>query len=374
MSSAIISAYYRTPFQPARRGAYAQVRSDDLAIGLAKALVERTGINPAHIEDLKMGCAFPEGEQGFNLGRMVVLGAGLPDSVGGVTMNRFCGSSMQAIHDAAGAISLGAGDVFLCMGTETMSRIPMTGFNPAPNPALYEMNPDAYESMGITAENLAEKYHVSRQAQDEYAHASHVKAGKAQAEGKLAQEIIPLFGVDQDGCIRPESTPEELAKLEPVFNRTGTVTAGTSSPLTDGASAVLLVSEAYADQHGLPKLARIKSTAVAGCAPGIMGIGPVGASNKALARAGLTMNDMDLIELNEAFAAQALSVIHDLRIPLDRLNIEGGAIALGHPLGASGARITGKLAHLLKRDGKRYGLATMCIGGGQGIATVLEAC
>ncbi len=373
MKHAVIAGYVRTPFTPAHKGALASVRGDDLGAAAIQGLLERTGINPEAIEDVKMGCAFPEGEQGFNVARMLVLQLGLPQSIAGATLNRFCGSSMQTIHDAAGAIATGSGEVFIAAGLETMTRIPMTGFNPAPNPALYEKNPAAYESMGITAENLAHQYKIKRKAQEEFAAKSHEKAASAQKAGKFEEEIIPVDDVLQDGCIREGTTQQTLSELKPAFDQKGTVTAGTSSPLTDGAAATLVVSEEYADQNGLPKLARIKSMAVAGCAPEIMGIGPVSATNKALERAGLKLDDIDIIELNEAFAAQSMAVIQELGIDESKLNIDGGAIALGHPLGASGARITGKAASLLRREGGKYALATMCIGGGQGIATILEA-
>jgi acetyl-CoA acyltransferase len=293
--------------------------------------------------------------------------------VGGVTSNRFCGSSMQSIHDAVGAIACGAGDVFICAGVESMSRVPMAGFNPAPNPDLYEKMPAAYESMGITAENVAVEYKIDRETQDEFALTSHGKAAKAQNSGNFADEIIEVDGVNADGCIRPATTREDLANLKPAFDASGVVTAGTSSPLTDGAVAVLVVSEEYADKHNLPKMARIKSFAVAGCKPETMGLGPIGATKKALSRAGLTIDDMDVIELNEAFASQSLACIQDLGIDVSKVNLDGGAIALGHPLGATGARIVGKAASLLQREGGKYALATQCIGGGQGIATIIEA-
>jgi len=284
---------------------------------------------------------------------------------------------MQSIHMAAGAIKMGAGEVFVCAGIESMSRIPMAGFNPMPNPELVNAGHHAYISMGETAENLAEKYQIPRDKQEAFAVESHKRAAKAQSDGKFKDEIIPVKGeggmVDADGCIRPDTTAEGLAGLKPAFKETGTVTAGTSSPLTDGASAVLVCSEDYASKNGLSPLARIVSIAVSGCAPEIMGIGPVEATSKALARAGLKLDKIDIIELNEAFAAQSLSVVQDLGIDLSKTNIDGGAIAIGHPLGASGARITGKAASLLKREKKKYGLATMCIGGGQGVATILEA-
>lgn len=371
--SVVICGYKRSPFHLANKGALAKIRPDDIAAEVVKALVKETGVHPADIEDLLMGCAFPEAEQGFNLGRIVVQLAGLPDSVAGVTVNRFCGSSMTSVHMAMAYIQMGAGDVFICAGVESMTRIPMGGFNPMPNPKMKEVCPPAYMGMGETAENLAKKYQITRKDQETFAAGSQQKAAKAAASGKFNDEIVAIGDVKEDGTIRPDTTPESLAALKPAFMEDGTVTAGTSSPLTDGASAVLVASEDYAKKNNLPILARIKSIGVSGCAAEIMGIGPVPATQKALARAGLTIKDIDIAELNEAFAAQSLSVIKELGIDQSKLNLDGGAIALGHPLGASGARITGKLATLLVREKKTLGLATMCIGGGQGTAIILEA-
>ncbi len=377
MTNAVIAGYVRSPFTPARKGALAKVRPDDLAAQVVKGLVDKTGIDPNTIEDLVLGCAFPEGEQGLNVARLVTFLAGLPRSVGGVTVNRFCGSSMQSIHQAAGAIAIGAGDAFICAGIESMSRVPMMGFNPMPNPALYKEMPEAYMGMGDTAENVAAKYNLSRADQEAFAVESHKKAAAAQSAGKFVDEIIPIEGPDgtiaEDGCIRGDTTVEGLADLKPAFKADGVVTAGTSSPLTDGASAVLVCSEEYARKHGLTPLARIKSVAVDGCLPEIMGIGPVGASKKALARAGIKASDLNVVELNEAFSSQAIASISDLGLDIKTVNIDGGALAIGHPLGATGARIVGKAAALLKREGGKYALASQCIGGGQGIATILEA-
>ncbi|MDP9055730.1 MAG: thiolase family protein [Pseudomonadota bacterium] len=376
MRDVVIAGYARSPFHIATKGALARVRPDDLAATVVRALIERTGIDPAKIEDLVIGCAFPEGEQGLNVARLIGLLADLPLSVGGVTINRFCGSSMSAVHYAAGQIQLGAGDAFVCGGVESMSRVPMMGFNPLPNAALVQRSA-AYIGMGDTAENVASRYGIARDAQEAFALASQHKTGVAQAAGRFAAEIVAIATkaglVDTDGTPRPGTTAEALAALKPAFNASGTVTAGTSSPLTDGASAVLVVAEDFARAAGLPILARIKSVAISGCAPEIMGIGPVAASQKALARAGITVADLDVIELNEAFASQALACIADLGLDPAKVNLDGGAIAIGHPLGATGARIVGKAAALLQREGGRYALATQCIGGGQGIATVLEA-
>lgn len=372
-NSVVICGFKRSPMHFANKGELAKVRPDDMAAEVVKALVSATGVDAEHIEDLIMGCAFPEAEQGFNIARLVANHADLPISVAGATLNRFCGSSMTAIHMAAGMNQMDAGQIFICAGVESMSRIPMGGFNPMPNPAIYEKYPQAYISMGETAENLAKKYKITRGEQEEFAVNSHKKAAAAAEAGKFDDEMVAIGDVKTDGTIRPDSNVEKLATLNPAFDKNGTVTAATSSPLTDGSAAVLVVGEGYADKMKLPKLARIKSVATAGCAAEIMGIGPVPATQKALDRAGLKLDDIDIIELNEAFAAQGLSVIKELGADINKVNLDGGAIALGHPLGTSGARITGKAASLLHREKKKYALATMCIGGGQGVATVLEA-
>lgn len=375
--NAYIVDFARSPFHFARKGLLANLRPDDLAAQVTRGLLSRQTFESALIEDVMLGCAYPEGAQGDNLARIVVFLSGLPSTVPGITMNRFCGSSMAAIHMAAGSIAAGAGEAFLCVGVESMSHVPQGGLSSNPNPRLILEYPEAYTSMGITAENLAQQYAIGREQQDIFACGSQMKAAKASELQAFDREIIPIqIGganrVERDGCLRPSTTREGLAALKPVFLGEGTVTAGTSSPLTDGASAVLVVSELFIRTHGLKPLAQIRSIAVAGCPPEIMGIGPVPASRKALARAGLSMSDIDLVELNEAFAAQALACMRDLDIDPTKVNLDGGAIALGHPLGATGARITGKAASLLHRTGGHFGLATQCIGGGQGIATVLE--
>ena len=377
MKNVVIAGYARSPFHFAHKGELIKVRPDDLAAQVVRGLIERTKVQPEDIEDIIVGCAFPEGEQGLNVARLIGLLADLPISVAGATVNRFCGSSMQAVHMAAGAIQLDAGDAFVCAGIESMTRVPMGGYNPMPSPDLMEKYPQAYMSMGVTAENVARQYQITREDQQAFAVKSHAKAAAAREEGRLKDEIVPIKSngheVTEDGCIRPGTDQEALSGLKPAFDENGTVTAGTSSPLTDGAAACLVCTEDYAMKHGLDVLARFKSAAVAGCKAEIMGIGPVGASKKALARAGLDIGDIDVIELNEAFASQALASMQDLGIREDNVNLDGGALALGHPLGATGARITGKVASLMKREGAKYGLATQCIGGGQGIATVLEA-
>ena len=373
MKNAVIAGYTRSPFHLANKGELTRVRPDDMVAEVVRGLVKRPGVKGEDLEDLILGCAFPEGEQGFNIGRTTVFLSGLPNSVGGSTVNRYCGSSMQAIHMAAGNIAMGAGDAFICAGIESMSRIPMMGFNPMPNPKLYTDYPESMMGMGDTAEVVAKKHGISREAQEAFAVKSQQKAANAREQGLFKDEIVPINGVEHDGCIRPDTTVEKLATLKPAFDVAGTVTAGTSSPLTDGASAVLVCSEEYAAANGIKPLARILAVATSGCDPEIMGMGPVGATNKALARAGLKIEDIDIIELNEAFSAQALACIKELGLDVDKVNLDGGAIALGHPLGATGARIVGKVAALLQREGKRYGLATQCVGGGQGVATIVEA-
>jgi acetyl-CoA acyltransferase len=377
MKNVVIAAYVRSPQTFAHKGALATVRPDTLASQVIAGLVSKAGIDPNTLEDLIMGCAFPEGEQGFNIARLTGLMAGLPQTVAGVTVNRFCGSSMQAIHMAAGAIQMNAGDAFICAGVESMSRVPMGGYNPMPNPELFKTIPAAYMSMGETAENVAKKYNLSRSQQDDFAILSQQKAAAAQQQGLFKEEIIPISAkatiIDTDGCIRANTKIEDLADLKPAFLSDGTVTAASSSPLTDGASATLVCSEEYAKQNGLRPLARIKSIAVSGCAPETMGLGPIVATKKALERASLAIKDINIVEINEAFASQSIACIQDLNISMNGVNIDGGGIALGHPLGATGARITGKAASLLVRENKQYALATQCIGGGQGIATILES-
>ena len=379
--SAVIAGFVRTPFHFAKKGRLIDVRPDDLAAIALRGLLSRTGVTPSAIEDVLMGCAYPEAEQGNNIARIASLLAGLPLATGGATLNRFCGSSMSAIHYAAGQIAIGAGEAFICAGVESMTRVPQGGFNFSPNPRFKnptavdaEIGVEAYISMGRTAENVAARFDVSRKQQEVFAFESQRKAAAAVMSGKFAAELVAVDTshgiVDADGCLRPQTTLEGLAGLKPAFD--GTVTAGTASPLTDGAAAVLVTSQSFAEAHGLDILARIRAVAVAGCEPELMGMGPVPATRKALARAGLTVADLDIVEINEAFSSQAIASLRELEIPFEKVNLDGGAIALGHPLGATGARITGKAAQLLKREGGRYALATQCIGGGQGVATILE--
>lgn len=373
---AVIAAYARSPFHFARKGRLAEVRPDTLAAQVVQGLLKRSDLDPALLEDVILGCAYPEASQGNNLARIVGLLAGLPETVGGMTVNRFCGSSMQAVHIAAAQIEAGMGDAFLCVGVESMTMVPQGGFNFSPNPLL-QANTDAYISMGETAENVARRWGVNRADQELLALQSHLKAAAARDQGLLVDEIVPIHLpdgelLDADGCIRPATTLEALAGLKPAFRPDGVVTAGTSSPLTDGAAAVLVTRDDFAERHGLQVLARIRSFATVGVDPAIMGIGPIPAARKALARAGLTVADLDVVEINEAFSSQALACIRDLGLDMATVNIDGGGLAIGHPLGATGARITGKAAALLARQQGRYALATQCIGGGQGIATVLE--
>ena len=377
MHSAVIAGYTRSPFTVAFKGGLKSVRPEDMLSQVIKSLISNVNLNKDDIEDVIVGCAFPEGERGFNIGKVVTFMCGLPRSVAGMTVNRWCGSSMQSIHNAAGSIAMGSGKVFICAGVESMTRVPMLGFNPMPHPELLEKNPNVYLSMGVTAENVAKKYNIDRTQQQEFAISSHEKANNADTNGKFEDEITIIkdkkVDVMKDGGIRPGTNQEVLSGLKLAFDNNGTVTAGTSSPLTDGAAATLICEEEYAKSNNLEILARIKSTAVNGCEPEVMGLGPIGASKKALSRAGLKSSDLDIIELNEAFASQSLACVKDLELDEKSVNIDGGAIALGHPLGATGARITGKAAQLLKREGKKFALATQCIGLGQGIATVLEA-
>ncbi|MCY1522113.1 3-ketoacyl-CoA thiolase [compost metagenome] len=375
MHSIVIAGFARSPFHFARKGSLINIRPDDLAAQTLKGLMENLDLAPKEIEDVIMGCAYPEAEQGMNIARIASFRAGFPETLGGATVNRFCGSSMTAVHFAAGQILLGAGEAFICAGVESMTRVPMGGFNISPNPTLLRDFPEVYMSMGHTAEKVAERFNVSRSEQEAMAVESHAKADSARERGLFVDEIVPIETPDglisEDGCIRPGTHAEALAQLKPAFG--GTVTAGTASPLTDGSAAVLVCSEAFARRHNLNIFARIKAVAVGGCAPDIMGMGPVVATRKVLQRAGLSIADIDLVEINEAFASQSIACVRELGLDMAKVNLDGGALALGHPLGATGARITGKAATLLQRTGGRYAIATQCIAGGQGVATLLEA-
>lgn len=388
MSEAVILSAVRTPGGRAKKGTLKGMRPDDLAAVALKAAVERAGIEPADIEDVILGCAFPEGEQGMNVGRIAGMRAGFPESVPGQTINRFCSSGLQSIALAVQAIKAGDAELIAAGGVESMTMIPMGGNKYSANPGLMGEWPESYAGMGITAELVAEKYNVTREDMDAFAVASHQKAAKAQAEGKFKDEICPVevvetsfkgvklasesVTVSDDDGIRADSSIEGLARLKPAFKLGGTVTAGNSSQMTDGAAAVIVASADYAKAKGLKPIAKLLSFIVKGCAPEIMGIGPVVAIPAALEKAGLKLEDIGLIELNEAFAAQSLAVIRQLGLNPDIVNVNGGAIALGHPLGCTGSKLTATLlAEMRKRDVK-YGMVTMCIGGGMGAAGIFE--
>lgn len=384
MTEVVIVDAVRTPMGRSKNGVFRNVRAENLSAEVIKALLARNAaLNPKDIEDVIWGCVQQTLEQGFNIARMASLLAGLPHEVSGQTVNRLCGSSMSAIHTAAGAIHAGLGDVFICGGVEHMGHVPMN-HGVDPNPALSVNVAKASGMMGLTAELLGTMNGISREAQDEFALKSHQKAYRANTSGEFANEMIKVAGhaadgaamlVDFDEVVRADASLEGLAKLRPAFNpASGTVTAGNSSALSDGASGVLLMSREKADELGLKPMAKIRGMASAGCDPSVMGRGPVPASQKALKRAGLELSDIGVIELNEAFAAQSLAVMKELKLldQQDKVNLKGGAIALGHPLGCSGSRITGALAHIMNEQDQQFGLATMCIGMGQGVATVLE--
>jgi len=377
MPEAFIAAAVRTAVGKAPRGALSSVRPDDLAaIALKAALAHVPQLDPAEVEDVILGCAMPEGEQGLNVARIAAMRAGLPASASAMTINRFCSSGLQAIALAADAIHAGRAQVVLAGGTESMSMVPMEGNKFSANPWLVDHYPDVYLSMGLTAENVAAKYNITREQADEFALASHQKALAAIRNGKFQEEIVPVavsngeFKIDEGP--RADTSAEALAKLNPVFHAKGTVTPGNSSQTSDGAAAAVLISEQRARELGIAPLGRFVSFAAAGVAPEIMGIGPVDAIPKALKLAGLTLDQIDLIELNEAFAAQALAVIQQAGLDPAKVNVNGGAIALGHPLGCTGAKLTATILHELKRRKLRYGLVTMCVGGGMGAAGILE--
>ncbi len=383
MKTAVVVEACRTPIgrAHAEKGVFRDVRSDDLAVAVVRAIVERSGIDPAVVEDIVLGNVQQQREQGLNVARSVGLMAGLPIEAGGATVNRLCGSSLQAIAQASHAIVADAEDIQIVGGLEHMHHIPMDA-NIDLNPKLFTRTSKGALMMGITAEFLAQSQGISREAQDKFALASHQKAAAATAAGEFAKEIVPVWGRDEAGdrtliehdqCIRSDTTLEALAALPPAFMPgMGTVTAGNSSPLNDGAAALLVMSQESAQSLGLRPLAKIRATAVAGVDPAVMGTGPVPATKKALKRAGLTLADIDLIELNEAFASQALACIQMLELDESKVNVRGGAIAIGHPLGASGARIATTLLHAMHDRDVNIGLATMCIGVGQGIAVIFE--
>ena len=388
MKAAYILAAYRTAGCKANKGKFKDVRTDDLAAAALKGLLERTAIDPMTVEDIVIGCSFPEAEQGMNMARVAAMRAGIPYQVPAQTVNRFCSSGLQSIASAAERIMAGFSDCIIAGGAESMSCVPLGGNKYSANPELVAKWPESFASMGVTAELVAEKYGISREAQDSFAVESHSKAAAAIKQGKFANEIIPFERekcilvngkmkksketVTIDDGVRENTTLEVLSKLKPVFRANGTVTAGNSSQTTDGAAAVLVVSEEYLKKTGKSPVARFLSFAVKGVPPEIMGIGPVEAIPAALKLAGLKLEDIGLIELNEAFAAQSLACIRTLGLDINRINVKGGAIALGHPLGCTGAKLTASLLHEMHRTDTRYGMVSMCIGGGMGAAGIFE--
>ena len=388
MKTAYILASYRTPGCRATKGKFKDMRPDDLAALAIRGLVERTAIDPATINDVYLGCAFPEAEQGMNIGRIAAMKAGLPVEVPGQTINRFCSSGLQTIAMAAERIMCGFADCIVAGGIESMSCVPLGGLKYAANPGLMVDWPQSYSSMGVTAELVAERYGIDRQAMDVFAAASHAKAAAAISEGRFSDEIIPVEIEKEtlvagkikrvkemvlvDDGVRPGTTVESLAKLRPVFKVGGPVTAGNSSQMTDGAACTLVVSEDYLKRIGRDPMARFIAFSATGCAPEVMGIGPITAIPAALKLAGMRQDQLQLIELNEAFAAQALAVVQTLGLNREIINVNGGAIALGHPLGCTGAKLTATLLHEMGRRKLQYGLVSMCIGGGMGAAGVFE--
>jgi acetyl-CoA acyltransferase len=388
MPHAVIVSAARTAVGKAPKGTLRTVRPDDMAAEVINAVIARAGIDKNEVEDLVLGCAFPEAEQGMNMARIAILRAGLPYTVSGQTINRFCSSGLQSIAVAAQQIMSGMGDVIIAGGAESMSMVPMIGNKFVPNPYLAAEYPGVYLGMGMTAENVAKQYGVSRADQDAFALRSHQRAAAAQASGKFTAEIVPLTVTTKVGAgskvkdssltfaadegVRKDTSLEALGALKPAFSVKGSVTAGNSSQTSDGAAALLMMSEEKAKALGLTPIARFVSFGVGGVPPEVMGIGPVAAVPKALKYAGMTLADIDLIELNEAFAAQGLAVVRELGMDEDKVNVNGGAIALGHPLGCTGAKLSVQIIHELRRRGKSTGLVTMCIGGGMGAAGVIE--
>ena len=373
---AVIVDWLRSPFHRAHKGKLSNVRPDEMAGYLAKTILKRNNLLPELVDDILVGCAYPEGEQGYNIGRIISYIGGLPNSVPGATFNRLCGSSMQAVLSASANIEVGWGECFLCGGVESMSRVQRRGFNWSPSPNLELEFPQAYIGMVETAENVANLWNISRNEQENFALLSHKKASFAKDSGFLEEEIVLINNskedIIEDGCIRSSTTLESMSKLSPVLGPGTSITAATASPLTDGASFMIVCSENFAKRNNLTPIARIVSGAVTGCDPEIMGIGPVEASRLALKRAKWSIEDIDIFELNEAFSSQSIAVINELGINIDKVNIDGGSLAIGHPLGASGIRIIGKAASILNRTNGNRAIASMCIGGGMGIAITLE--
>ncbi len=390
MREAVIVAASRTAVGKAKRGTTRHVRSDDMAAAVIKDILAQTEgkLDPNEIDDVVIGCAMPEGAQGLNFARTIGILADLPVDIPAQTVNRFCASGLQTIAAASERIIANGADIIIAGGAETMSLVPMTGFQLSPNPTLAVEHPEVYMNMGLTAERVAAEFKVSRQDQDQFAYESHMKAAQATQAGYFKQEIVPMnmleveikdgqriekeIVFDTDEHLRPDTTLEALASLKPSFKQGGSVTPGNSSPLSDGAAAVLIMEAGKAAQLGLKPLARFVGFSVAGVRPEVMGIGPIKAIPKVLQRIGLTLDDIDLIELNEAFAAQALAVMRELELNPELVNVNGGAIAMGHPLGCTGAKLTVQLIHEMKRRSSKYGMVTMCIGGGQGAAGIFE--
>lgn len=385
---AVIVAGKRTAVGKSKRGVTRNVRSDDMAALVIRTLLADTELDPALVDDVIIGCAMPEGAQGLNFGRTIGLMAGLPTSTPGMTVNRFCSSGLQTIALAAERIIADGADCIIAGGAETMSKVPMTGFRINPNPRMVVEMPEVYMGMGLTAEQVAQEFEVSRPAQDEFALRSHQKAARAQDAGKFKEEIVPFeieevtpgatgpqretFIFDADEHLRRDTSLEGLAKLKPVFKQGGTVTAGNSSPLSDGAAAVIVMERSLAESLGLTPILKFVGFNVAGVRPEIMGVGPVAAVPRVLKRTGMTLADMDVIELNEAFAAQAVAVIRELGLDEEKVNVNGGAIALGHPLGCTGAKLAVQIMHEMQREDHALGMVTMCIGGGMGAAGIFE--
>lgn len=390
MKDAVIVSAVRTPVGKAKRGGLATVRPDEMAAATIRELLQRTpNLDPAQIEDVVIGCAFPEGEQGLNIARMIALRAGLPDSIPAETINRYCASGVQSIAHVAYAIQSGQIETAIAGGAESMTMVPMAGYKFSPNPYFAQDLPHYYTNMGLTAENVSEKYCISREDQDEFSLKSHQKAAQAVSSGHFDPELVSLeveiteldgdakpvrknFNVTRDEGPRADTNLESLSRLKPAFKEGGRVTAGNSSQMSDGAAAVIIMSSERAAQLGLPPLARFVSFAAGGVPPELMGIGPIVAIPKALKLAGLTLDEIDLIELNEAFAAQSLAVIRTLEIDESKVNVNGGAIALGHPLGCTGTKLTTQLIYEMGRRRSKYGMVTMCVGGGMGAAAIFE--
>ena len=382
---AVIVAGARTAVGRGKRGTLRYYRPEDMAKEAVKAAWDRVGdLDKAMVEDVVLGCSAPEGSQGMNMGRIVALHAGFPNSVPGMTVNRFCSSGLQTIAQSCERIIAGGADVIVAGGVESMSMIPMVGYHFSPNPGMVDKQPEIFTSMGQTAENVVEKFNVSRQDMDEFAYNSHMKAAKAQDEGYFEDEIVPLevttvtlegtstVTFDTDELVRRDTTVKALSKLRPAFAPGGQVTAGNSSPLSDGAAAVVIMSGDKAAELGVKPWMRYVGFAVAGVPPEIMGIGPVESIPMALNRYGVSQDDIDLIELNEAFASQSLAVIREVGLDIDKVNVNGGAIALGHPLGCTGAKLTVQIMHEAKRRKSKYVMVTMCIGGGMGATGIFE--